>query len=197
MNAMNHPPLRGVYFIQGGEGSPIKIGYASDCYLRLNNLQSATPVTLRILTSAPGTKEAERALHAKFAKQALGREWFTPTPDIFAEIEKIKADPGYLMAAYTNRAARIKKSSEGVESNALHQLEIECAEEARKIVLGLAEPRVAGDNIRECVARAAAACGMPHNRVRRIWYGFKITLHAHEYVALHQALQRRSTAAAA
>lgn len=84
--------LVGVYFVQGVDGGPIKIGRSYDPIKRMAALQSASPVQLRMLfTARCGDLDLdESALHARFAQYRLHGEWFEPAPEILAYIEELK-----------------------------------------------------------------------------------------------------------
>ena len=77
-----------VYFI-GGDETPIKIGFSAHPQSRLNGLQTAHWVKLRILAAVRGTKEDEAAYHRMFASLRMSGEWFERHPDILAEIERL------------------------------------------------------------------------------------------------------------
>ena len=74
---------RSVYFIQPVDGGRIKIGVSGNPEIRLRDLQTGSPVDLRIIAlipdAAPGT---EPALHVRFAHARAHGEWFDPTPDL-------------------------------------------------------------------------------------------------------------------
>lgn len=78
-----------VYFIQRGEGGPIKIGAASNPAARLSTLQTGSPEPLRLLAATPGSLDDEAALHERFASARLSGEWFEPTADLIALIEQV------------------------------------------------------------------------------------------------------------
>ncbi len=72
-----------VYFIQaGGRDGYIKIGTAKSVTRRLANLQSASPVTLKLLHCIDGGKDTEREIHFRFAHRRLRGEWFIPGEDL-------------------------------------------------------------------------------------------------------------------
>ena len=71
-----------VYFIQAGEGGPIKIGVAKDVEKRLKGLQTASPKTLVLLASIPvrGSIKAyamERDFHFRLSGYRIRGEWFS------------------------------------------------------------------------------------------------------------------------
>jgi hypothetical protein len=73
-------PQRRIYFIQGVDGGPIKIGVANDPQRRLSDLQRTSPVRLQILATEPGDLLEEAALHQKFKSDRMHGEWFNDTP---------------------------------------------------------------------------------------------------------------------
>lgn len=82
------PPPVLVYFVQDGEGGPIKIGCAQDVRKRLRTLQSGHHGTLRLLFTLPGGMEMERRLHARFWRSRIKGEWFKPTPMLLAFVRE-------------------------------------------------------------------------------------------------------------
>ncbi len=85
-----------VYFIQAGDHGPIKIGYSSDPFRRLANLQSGHYEPLTLLGFCSGGAETEARLHADLAPYCMNGEWFLPSPEVLDVIE-IQAAP--LLAA--------------------------------------------------------------------------------------------------
>jgi DNA-binding transcriptional regulator YdaS (Cro superfamily) len=71
-----------VYFIRAGRTDRIKIGYAVKPEHRLRELQIGSADRLTFLRVVEGEREAERAMHARFADQRLEGEWFTFDPDM-------------------------------------------------------------------------------------------------------------------
>lgn len=78
-----------VYFIEAGEGGPIKIGKTGCLKNRLSTLQIASSAVLRVLATAPGRTHRELAYHVQFADARLNGEWFARTPEIEAEIARL------------------------------------------------------------------------------------------------------------
>lgn len=72
---------KGVYFIQGSEGGPIKIGCSNDVQGRLSGLQTANPDRLAIIAFIPDVgRDFEQTLHLQFARHRVRREWFEEAP---------------------------------------------------------------------------------------------------------------------
>lgn len=81
-----------VYFIQGFSGGPIKIGTALNLAKRFRNIQTCSPVALRVIHAIPNTgRETERKLHKHFAAYRLHGEWFEPTPVLLEYIHKLRS----------------------------------------------------------------------------------------------------------
>ena len=75
-----------LYFIQMGDRGPVKIGRSTNPASRVATLQSAHFEQLHLIGLTPGGYLEEERLHEKLQAFALGREWFEPTPEVFAEI---------------------------------------------------------------------------------------------------------------
>lgn len=71
-----------VYFIQSGEGRPIKIGYSFDVPGRLKSMQAENPDTLILLGTMLGDTLMERSVQEHFAAHQIRGQWFRPHPDI-------------------------------------------------------------------------------------------------------------------
>lgn len=54
----------------------VKIGYSSDVWDRLTQLQGGNPYELRVLSFFPGGKETEGAIHCALAAHRVRGEWF-------------------------------------------------------------------------------------------------------------------------
>jgi hypothetical protein len=68
-----------IYFIQWGDGGPIKIGFSDRPDERLAALSTGSPVPLRLLGQMRGNRGLEQALHRKFEEDRVRREWFHPS----------------------------------------------------------------------------------------------------------------------
>jgi hypothetical protein len=77
-----------IYFAQADGIGHIKIGFTDqdDVLLRIAQLQTGCPVTIRLLGTIPGTAEDEKNLHRQFAAHRSSGEWFKSAPDILAMI---------------------------------------------------------------------------------------------------------------
>jgi hypothetical protein len=65
-----------VYFVQGVDGGPIKIGWTQNPEQRLEQLQAATHEELRLLDYVLGDRRVERALHDLLSDYRVRGEWF-------------------------------------------------------------------------------------------------------------------------
>lgn len=65
-----------VYFIQAGEGGPVKIGKADDPRARMSELQVAHHVELSLMRVIEGDLAVEQWLHRHYADLHLRGEWF-------------------------------------------------------------------------------------------------------------------------
>ena len=73
-----------VYFIQAGDGGPVKIGIADDVASRLASLQTGCPAQLKILRLVRGDRPTEIEMHIRFARQRLRGEWFSFDPEMLS-----------------------------------------------------------------------------------------------------------------
>lgn len=70
--------------VSGGEIQAIKLGIALDPEQRLRNLQTGSPVELRLLGTIPAGPAVEALLHTVFKAQLLRGEWYSP--DIYDDV---------------------------------------------------------------------------------------------------------------
>lgn len=70
-----------VYFIQAGDGGPVKIGIASDPEKRLAEMQVGNHVELILLAVRPGSADLERRIHARLLPGLIRGEWFRADTD--------------------------------------------------------------------------------------------------------------------
>lgn len=85
-------PSAFVYFIQGEDEGPIKIGAAIDPVKRMRGMQTGYPYKLRILATHPGGYTFERYLHWYLWRYKIRGEWYKPGPLVMRMAHK----PGYL-----------------------------------------------------------------------------------------------------
>ena len=78
-----------IYFVQAGEGGPIKIGLTVNRLgMRLANLRVGCPQELKFLGYVPGGRATERELQERFEAYRVRGEWFRPCHDLLDFIEK-------------------------------------------------------------------------------------------------------------
>ena len=74
-----------IYLIEESGRGYVKIGFTQRNILeRMRDLACATPHTLKLVGTIEGDPFDERDLHDRFATSRKVREWFTPTPEIYA-----------------------------------------------------------------------------------------------------------------
>jgi hypothetical protein len=97
-----------IYFIQAVDGGPIKIGYSIDPQKCLKQIQRKSPVPLQILRMIEGDIEYKEAIHHLFNKSRVRGEWFDPSEELLAFIEKpLKLEP------INSEGSRVYRTSEG------------------------------------------------------------------------------------
>lgn len=83
--SQNETPL--VYFIEGG--GLIKIGVALAPIERIQQLQSMSPVPLRLVATMAGGYPQERLLHSRFANCHSHGEWYFPAAELLEYIIEV------------------------------------------------------------------------------------------------------------
>jgi hypothetical protein len=80
-----------VYFIQAVDGGPIKIGRATDPWVRLSALQAGNWRELRLVgVVGPGRASGlEARLHVEFSADRLVGEWFSETGLLWQRINEL------------------------------------------------------------------------------------------------------------
>ena len=79
-----------IYFVQRGNGGPVKIGRAVDHHARIRSLQTASPEPLLVLAIAPGGAARESMIHQRLKPHRLSGEWYQPVPELHALIAEIQ-----------------------------------------------------------------------------------------------------------
>lgn len=81
-------PERGnvVYFVQGGDGTPIKIGTSVNVRARVSGLQGGNGHRLRLLGWMRGSRVEEQRLHRMFHAERQHGEWFKPSKALLSFI---------------------------------------------------------------------------------------------------------------
>lgn len=82
---------RWVYFAQGDDGGPIKIGVTTnDPRQRIDNLQTGYPFgRLRLVGLIRGSDRTEGEIHRRFRHLRMRGEWFAPAPDLCSFVQLI------------------------------------------------------------------------------------------------------------
>lgn len=77
-----------VYFIQGEQGGPVKIGWTTNILSRIRSLQTGYPYKLILLGSMRGEPKVEARLHRRFRAERISedREWFNASRRLIAFI---------------------------------------------------------------------------------------------------------------
>jgi hypothetical protein len=65
-----------VYFVQSGEGGPVKIGKANNPLKRIMELQCGNPVPLLLQAVVLASIDLEESLHLRWSAANIGGEWF-------------------------------------------------------------------------------------------------------------------------
>lgn len=80
-----HPGF--VYFVGEDEPSLIKIGWAkTSVEKRVRQLQTGSPLRLRVLATIVGSRLDEKKLHRRFFELHSHGEWFRAAPELLASI---------------------------------------------------------------------------------------------------------------
>lgn len=75
-----------VYFVRAVD--LVKIGYTRRLEKRVSQLQGMFPYKIELLLALPGSKALEGAMHRRFVRDRVGREWFRQSPALAAFIER-------------------------------------------------------------------------------------------------------------
>ncbi len=82
-----------IYFIEAEGLDRVKIGLCTgDPSFRVSNLQTGSPVRLRLLAQSKGDSRAERALHKQFESLRIHGEWFHLEGALLAHIQSLKGN---------------------------------------------------------------------------------------------------------
>ena len=71
-----------IYFIQGVEGGPVKIGISTSVKSRMKQIQAFSPVKLHLIACVRGTYQDEVVFHRRFKECRLHGEWFEPVDEL-------------------------------------------------------------------------------------------------------------------
>lgn len=78
-----------VYFVQDSLTGYIKIGFSSDPWARLSQIQVHNAGQCAIIALEDGDEDCEADLHARFAEHRLRGEWFLPANEIMEHIGRL------------------------------------------------------------------------------------------------------------
>lgn len=81
-----------IYFIQAGDGGPIKIGRATNVLDRMSSMQSDNHERLKLIGVTEGRRSRERELHARFRHLRMHGEWFRPEDDLVKYVQEVTAE---------------------------------------------------------------------------------------------------------
>lgn len=88
-----------IYFIQGKDGTPIKVGYTADrerLLRRIASIQTGYPYLLRaVATIDAGPRSLERQIHEILSPDRLSGEWFEANPRAATLAKCIMAFPNF------------------------------------------------------------------------------------------------------
>lgn len=76
-----------VYFIAHAGTGRVKIGITGDPFRRLRQIQTHSPVALKIVGVLPNLEGLEREIHAHLSQTRLHGEWFDPSQELRDIIE--------------------------------------------------------------------------------------------------------------
>jgi hypothetical protein len=80
-----------VYFARAVTTGMIKIGFSSNPWARISELQTGSADVLELASVVPGTREDEAALHERFKPHRVNREWFSPAPELVEHVRRSKS----------------------------------------------------------------------------------------------------------
>lgn len=96
-----------IYFVQHGDGGPIKVGTTTNLKRRIEALQNASPENLKLLATIDGGPNEEKILHSIMREERLRGEWFNPSSLVLSIVKKAKETPSILEAEVMARSAMI------------------------------------------------------------------------------------------
>lgn len=90
-----------IYFAAIGLNGPVKIGFTSKAVAdRIADIQGACPWKIEIIGSISGTRIDEAAIHSLLRSHRMQGEWFSRSPQVCAEIDRILTS-GFKWPEYT------------------------------------------------------------------------------------------------
>lgn len=79
-----------IYFVRQGSHGPIKIGYSAEPIRRVKELRTGSPAPLFILTTVPGERTDELAIHRRLRRYRGEGEWFAHDTEVFSVIAELE-----------------------------------------------------------------------------------------------------------
>lgn len=73
--------------VSGGGFSQVKIGYSTNPWKRVAELQTGNPRPLALVCMKKGTPADEKAIHAKYIRHNVLQEWFTVSKEMLLEFD--------------------------------------------------------------------------------------------------------------
>lgn len=81
-----------IYFVRSGNKF-VKIGTTDNLSRRLHELQTGSPLPLKLMATLNGSFSTEASLHSLFSKYRYNREWFKLSDEIKWFIRTIQINP--------------------------------------------------------------------------------------------------------
>ena len=77
-----------IYFIQAGEGGPIKVGFTSmKPERRISHIQTGCPWPIKVIGLIEGDAADEKRIHKQLAPYKTKGEWFSPVAEVLRAVE--------------------------------------------------------------------------------------------------------------
>jgi hypothetical protein len=86
-----------VYFLEGGRGGLVKIGFSTNLDRRFRLLRTANP-KIRLIGTVPGTIHDEQWWHRELAAHRVAGEWFKLPPNAMSKIMSAILETGWTEA---------------------------------------------------------------------------------------------------
>jgi hypothetical protein len=82
-----------IYFVQFGDGQPIKIGTAGDVEARIRNMQTHQAYFASRICTMQGDTYEERSMHERFEALRIRGEWFAPLEPLLTFMATLDSRP--------------------------------------------------------------------------------------------------------
>lgn len=76
-----------IYFVS--KSGFVKIGYSSNPYKRLKQLQTGSPERLELMFTIPGDRKLEKRLHKLLWRNREANEWFFLSPGLILYLKRL------------------------------------------------------------------------------------------------------------